>query len=84
LLCRQVFNIEESQVFGLAEFKSSDRGLGFNFKLHEPINIDLKAFETFGFKLGSDSYTGKIFIPVGPPPELGTFIFNFLSHSSTS
>jgi len=67
-----VFKISEADVYGLAEFKSKDRGIGFNFKLKKPINIDLGLFEVFQFQIGQNIYTGKIFVPVGPPPELGS------------
>jgi len=67
----QVFKIGEGSVFGLAEFKSKDRGIGFNFKLHNAVSLNLKDFETFTFKIEENIYKGKIFVPLGPPPELG-------------
>jgi len=79
----QVFKINESEVFGLAEFKTEKRGVGFNFKLHQPACINLKDFEVFQFKIGDNTYTGKIFVPLGPPPQLGKLIFKKLSHSLT-
>jgi len=73
----QVFKIDESSVFGLAEFKSKDRGVGFNFKLHNPVSLNLKEFEIFTFKIENNVYTGKIFVPLGPPPELGIIVIQY-------
>jgi len=40
-LLRQVFSVNKSNVFGVAIIKSKDRGVGFNFKLNNPIEIDV-------------------------------------------
>jgi len=66
-----VFGVSIQNLDGLAVIKSDTRGLGFNYSLKTPIEVDLERLSKFTFKLGKDTYTGKLFIPLGPPPLLG-------------
>jgi len=66
-----VFGIELSNIDGLAFIKSDTRGPGFNFRLKRPIIVDEFKLANFNFQLGEDKYTGKFYIPLGPPPTLG-------------
>jgi len=45
-ILEQVFKITTAHVFGIATIKSQDRGVGFNFKLKEPMKIDIGRLDT--------------------------------------
>jgi len=68
---RQVFKLPDLLLYGIATIKSSKRGIGFNYKLKESIEIDLSRYQEFEFKIDENVYKGGIYIPLGPPPALG-------------
>lgn len=43
-IAKEVFDIDLSNIFGLAFIKSANRGPGFNFKLKAAQNIDIDKF----------------------------------------
>lgn len=69
-----MFGIELQDIDGLAFIKSDTRGPGFNFRLKRHMRINLERFKQFEFDLEGSHYTGKIYVPLGPPPLLGTHI----------
>lgn len=66
-----MFKLPDSLLFGIATIKSSNRGMGFNYKLNAPTEIHLSRYQEFEFKVEDNTYKGSIYIPLGPPPELG-------------
>jgi len=66
-----VFKLPDTALFGIALIKTANRGLGINFKLSLPTEIDLSQFAEFEFELNDDKYKGRLFTPIGPPPQLG-------------
>jgi hypothetical protein len=70
-LWQQVSGLSFDVVFGVAIIKTKTRGVGVNFKLKEPIELDISKFNSFSFQSGSDVYKGKQFEEQGPPPSLG-------------
>ena len=70
-----VFKLGRDLIFGVALIKTKDRGIGVNFKLKKETDlIDLEALSKFGFNIGTDKYTGRIYIERGPPPSLGELV----------
>ena len=70
-LWQQVSGLPFDVVFGVAIIKTKTRGVGVNFKLKEPLELDITKFSSFSFKSGSDVYKGRLFEERGPPPSLG-------------
>jgi len=70
----QVFKIPLSAVFGIATIKSRDRGIGFNYKLKSAHDIDLAGLQSFEFRIGEDTFKGRILINLGPAPKLGDLV----------
>jgi len=66
-----VFGLPDTALFGIAIIKNPTRGIGFNYKLNLPTEIHLSKFIEFEFTLNDDVYKGRLFTPLGPPPELG-------------
>ncbi len=67
----QVSGLSFDIIFGVAIIKTKDRGVGLNFKLKEPVPLDLDKFRSFSFQIGPDTFKGCLFEERGPPPELG-------------
>jgi len=73
-ILNQVFGISLAQVHGIATIKSADRGIGFNFKLKEAVNIDISTLKNFEFIIDKSVFTGRILLSIGAAPKLGELV----------
>lgn len=73
-ILKQVFGLALQQVFGVATNKSPGRGIGFHFKLKQPIKIVPSKLQEFAFVIGEARFTGRLNTNVGVAPSLGELV----------